>query len=261
MAIADDNPRMVEGLKVLIRAEENMEVVGSAADGEEAVALIRRKEPDLVLLDLIMPKVDGLGVMEEIRKDDSLKKQPVIIVMSGIGLEKVAEDAFALGASYYIMKPFNNEILLSRLRAFRDGSKKLSGGNSEPEEKKKEEASEYELGQEITRLIHEIGIPAHIKGYPYLREAIRMSVQDSETLCSVTKVLYPTIAKQYQTTSSRVERAIRHAIEVAWCRGRVETIDEIFGYTVDSGKGRPTNSEFIAMISDRIRMGSRYRVS
>lgn len=261
VAIADDNVKMLKSLRELIGGEEDMEVIGSAADGEEAVDLIRKKEPDIVLLDLIMPKLDGLGVMEEIRKDENLSKQPAIIILSGIGLEKVAEDAFSLGASYYLMKPFNEKFLLSRLRAFRKAGEKMISPSFHESEKPKEEVVDYDPKEEITGLMHEIGIPAHIKGYAYLREAIRMSVEDCEILCSVTKVLYPTIAAQYQTTPTRVERAIRHAIEIAWCRGNIEIIDTIFSYTVDSGKGRPTNSEFIAMLSDHIRLGNRRRAS
>lgn len=261
VAIADDNVKMVKSLRTLIGGEEDMEVVGSAADGEEAVELIRKKEPDILLLDLIMPRLDGLGVMEEIRRDEKLSKQPVIIILSGIGLEKVAEDAFYLGASYYLMKPFNEKFLLGRLRAFQNAGEKIGTPPLQGTGKPKEEALDFEQKEEITSLMHEIGIPAHVKGYAYLREAIRMSVENSEILCSVTKILYPTIAAQYQTTATRVERAIRHAIEIAWCRGRIETIDAIFGYTVDSGKGRPTNSEFIAMLSDHIRLENQRRVS
>ena len=239
IAIADDNERMLEMLNALIQTENGMELVGTAANGEDAVELIRKNTPDVVLLDLIMPKMDGLGVMEKLKEDKSLKKFPAIIVLSAIGQESVTEDAFALGASYYIMKPFNNEMLLGRLRSFLKHGEKLKRPVCSGEAKD----------------------PAHIKGYQYLRDAIIMSVRDMEMLSSVTKVLYPTIAKHYQTTPSRVERAIRHAIEVAWSRGKMDTIDELFGYTVSNGKGKPTNSEFIALISDRIRLENKRKVS
>ena len=206
--------------------------------------------------------MDGLGVMEKLKEDKSLKKFPAIIVLSAIGQESVTEDAFALGASYYIMKPFNNEMLLGRLRSFLKHGEKLkrpvcSGEAQEPGCL----YGEHDLETDVTNMIHEIGVPAHIKGYQYLRDAIIMSVRDMEMLSSVTKVLYPTIAKHYQTTPSRVERAIRHAIEVAWSRGKMDTIDELFGYTVSNGKGKPTNSEFIALISDRIRLENKRKVS
>ena len=262
IAIADDNERMLEMLNALIQTENGMELVGTAANGEDAVELIRKNTPDVVLLDLIMPKMDGLGVMEKLKEDKSLKKFPAIIVLSAIGQESVTEDAFALGASYYIMKPFNNEMLLGRLRSFLKNGEKLkrpvcSGEAQEPGRL----YGEHDLETDVTNMIHEIGVPAHIKGYQYLRDAIIMSVRDMEMLSSVTKVLYPTIAKHYQTTPSRVERAIRHAIEVAWSRGKMDTIDELFGYTVSNGKGKPTNSEFIALISDRIRLENKRKVS
>ena len=160
------------------------------------------------------------------------------------------------------MKPFNNEMLLGRLRSFLKHGEKLkrpvcSGEAQEPGRL----YGEHDLETDVTNMIHEIGVPAHIKGYQYLRDAIIMSVRDMEMLSSVTKVLYPTIAKHYQTTPSRVERAIRHAIEVAWSRGKMDTIDELFGYTVSNGKGKPTNSEFIALISDRIRLENKRKVS
>ena len=262
VAIADDNVRMADILGQMIEEDKDLTLVGKAHNGEEICSIIREKEPDVVVLDIIMPKMDGLGVMEKLKEDKSLKKFPAIIVLSAIGQESVTEDAFALGASYYIMKPFNNEMLLGRLRSFLKHGEKLkrpvcSGEAQEPGRL----YGEHDLETDVTNMIHEIGVPAHIKGYQYLRDAIIMSVRDMEMLSSVTKVLYPTIAKHYQTTPSRVERAIRHAIEVAWSRGKMDTIDELFGYTVSNGKGKPTNSEFIALISDRIRLENKRKVS
>ena len=260
VAIADDNERIVEMLNALIRTESDMEIVGTAGNGEDAVEMIRKSAPDVVLLDLIMPKMDGLGVLEKIKNDTSLKKVPAFIVLSAIGQEAVTEDAFALGANYYIMKPFNNEMLLGRLRSIRNrGEKILMPARAAAE--RRMPAEERDLETDVTNMIHEIGVPAHIKGYQYLRDAIMMSVEDMEMLNSITKVLYPTIAKNHQTTPSRVERAIRHAIEVAWSRGKMHTIDELFGYTVSNGKGKPTNSEFIALIADRIRLEYKAKVS
>lgn len=254
VAIADDNESTLQLLDTLVSSDRELKVVGKAGNGEDLIDIIKSKEPDVVLLDIIMPKMDGLTVMDRVNRDLNVKK-PAFIVISAVGQEKITEDAFELGADYYIRKPFDSEAVLNRIkrlkakreRNFREVSK---DGVYES----RQEYMERNLETDITNLIHEIGVPAHIKGYQYLREAIMMSVQDVEMLGSITKVLYPTIAKKYQTTPSRVERAIRHAIEVAWSRGRMETLDALFGYTINTGKGKPTNSEFIALIADKIRL-------
>ncbi len=255
VAIADDNENMLRLLADIVTRDEELHVVGTAKNGEEVCDLIRTKEPDIVLLDIVMPKLDGLGVMDRINRDQSLRKHPFFIIVSAIGQQTVTEDAFRLGASYYIMKPFDKEALVSRIKMVRDFNKTntaqmhmISGPDSQ------QKNSPPNLESIVTDMIHEIGVPAHIKGYQYLREAIIMSVNDIDMLNSITKILYPTIAKKFQTTSSRVERAIRHAIEVAWSRGKMDTIDELFGYTIHNGKGKPTNSEFIALIADKIRL-------
>jgi two-component system response regulator (stage 0 sporulation protein A) len=216
--------------------------------------VIKAEEPDVVLLDIVMPKLDGLGVLDRVKHDASIKKCPKFIMISAIGQERITEDAFSLGADYYIMKPFDNDTVISRIKKTR-----RTEGNVAVEKQKvlayeKEETEPRNLESDVTEIIHEIGVPAHIKGYQYLRDAIILSVHDVDMLNSITKILYPTIAKKYQTTSSRVERAIRHAIEVAWSRGKMDTIDEMFGYTIHNDKGKPTNSEFIALITDRIRL-------
>ena len=252
-AIADDNERMAKLLCAIVSSDDEMEVIGTAKDGEEAFALIRDKQPDVMLLDVVMPKLDGIGVLEKVSNDNSLKKRPAFIMISAIGQEQITEDAFNHGADYYIMKPFDNEMVISRIKKIRDkqngvGNKKVSAYE------KLEPASEETLENVVTDIIHEVGVPAHIKGYQYLREAIIMSVNDMEMLNSITKILYPSIAKKFDTTPSRVERAIRHAIEVAWSRGKMDTIDEMVGYTISNGKGKPTNSEFVALITDRIRL-------
>ena len=258
VAIADDNENMVRMLTDLVSRDSELYVVGTAKNGEEACDVIREKEPDIVLLDIVMPKLDGLGVMDRMNRDKNMKKHPDFIIISAIGQENVTEDAFRLGASYYIMKPFDQEALLSRIKLTKRSVMKAPGEirkNDMLEDEK--ESKKHNLESDVTSIIHEIGVPAHIKGYQYLREAIVMSVNDIEMLNSITKILYPTIAKKYQTTSSRVERAIRHAIEVAWSRGKMDTIDELFGYTIHNGKGKPTNSEFIALIADKIRLDYR----
>ena len=255
IAIADDNERMVNLLGTLIRDDSELELVGQADNGKDIYDIIKEKEPDVVLLDIIMPKVDGLTVMERVNQDSSMKKHPAFIVISAVGQEQITEDAFNLGACYYIMKPFDNELILNRIKHFRDNRTRRPGVILKPEKQDfSVELKNRNLEMDVTSIIHEIGVPAHIKGYQYLRDAIIMSVEDMEMLNSITKILYPTIAKKHQTTPSRVERAIRHAIEVAWSRGKMDTIDELFGYTVSTGKGKPTNSEFVALIADKIRL-------
>lgn len=259
--IVDDNKRIVMILKEALTREQDMEVVGTASDGEEALRQISSLQPDVVLLDLIMPKIDGLGVMERLKKG-APAMAPEFVVVSAVSQERVTENAFRLGAAYYILKPFDTRVVVSRVRAVGRSGKNAAGDgrkviNTVYENKSRKLMDSLEA--DVTDIIHEIGVPAHIKGYQYLRDAIIMSVNDSDMLGAITKVLYPTIAKHYKTTSSRVERAIRHAIEVAWSRGRMETIEELFGYTVNSGKGKPTNSEFIALIADKIRLEYKLR--
>lgn len=261
--VVDDNKRIVNILKEALERESDMEVVGTASDGEEALHLISVLRPDVVLLDLIMPKIDGLGVMERMRLRES-DDIPEIIVVSAVSQENVTENAFRLGAAYYVLKPFDPRVVVSRVRAVGSmGVNRMETGKPKVisstvfENRNRRRAESLEA--DVTDIIHEIGVPAHIKGYQYLRDAIIMSVNDAEMLGSITKVLYPSIAKRHKTTSSRVERAIRHAIEVAWSRGKMETIEELFGYTVNSGKGKPTNSEFVALIADKIRLEYKMR--
>lgn len=255
--VVDDNKRIVNLLKEALEREEEIEVAGTASDGEEALKMIHLLKPDVVLLDLIMPKIDGLGVMERLRKGEA-DNMPKIIVVSAVSQENVTENAFLLGASYYILKPFDTRVVVSRVKAVgMHGGADSKVINTVFENKKPQR--ENSLEADVTNIIHEIGVPAHIKGYQYLRDAIIMSVNDGEMLGSITKRLYPTIAKNHKTTSSRVERAIRHAIEVAWSRGKMDTIEELFGYTVSSRKGKPTNSEFVALIADKIRLEYKMR--
>lgn len=261
VAIVDDNERIVNLLVEILKSDSDIEVVGTAENGMEAITMIKEKKPDVVLLDLIMPKLDGLGVMEKLRFDESLKKAPSFIVITAIGQEGVTENAFELGASYYIMKPFDNNMVLSRIKQLRGDlhNSRLIENHRISTYESKDDYKERNLESDVTNIIHEIGVPAHIKGYQYLRDAIMMSVNDNEMLNSITKLLYPSIAKRHKTTPSRVERAIRHAIEVAWSRGKMDTIDELFGYTVSNGKGKPTNSEFVALIADKIRLEYKLR--
>ncbi|MBQ2986280.1 MAG: sporulation transcription factor Spo0A [Tyzzerella sp.] len=253
VAIGDDNERILEILGEIVSKDKDLTLVGKANNGEDMYQIIKTKQPDVVLLDLIMPKMDGLSVMDEVAKDKSLKKHPQFIIITAVGQEKITEDAFRKGASYYIMKPFQNETVLKRIK-YLQGETKTEIYKPKDINLNVENAPEEDLEDKVTNMIHEIGIPAHIKGYHYLRDAIMMAVEDMDVLNAITKILYPTVAKKHRTTSSRVERAIRHAIEVAWSRGKVDVLDQLFAYTVSYGKGKPTNSEFIALIADTIRL-------
>lgn len=258
VAIADDNQMTLELLGDLVSSDSELQVIGTAKDGEEAYHLIKEKEPDVVLLDIVMPKLDGLGVLDRIRSDGNIKNRPTFLMISAVGNECITEDAFEKGADYYIMKPFDYAQILDRIKSVRNrrNMKNVHQGVTMENDRSYTPQS---LEEDVTEMIHEVGVPAHIKGYQYLREAIIMSVNNMDMLNSITKVLYPGIAKKYQTTPSRVERAIRHAIEVAWSRGKMDTLDELFGYTISNGKGKPTNSEFIALITDKIRLQMKNR--
>ncbi|WP_423230240.1 sporulation transcription factor Spo0A [Caloranaerobacter ferrireducens] len=256
IAIADDNKDFCNILHEFLLTQNDVEVVGVAKDGLEALELIENKLPDVLILDIIMPHLDGLGVLEKLHTLE-LDKFPKIIVLSAVGQDKITQRAIALGADYYVVKPFNFDVFIKRIR-------QLTGSIPAIVEKRKQVDLKpsfinpvnngKSLEAKITNIIHEIGVPAHIKGYLYLRDAIGMVVENVELLSAVTKQLYPSIAKKYNTTPSRVERAIRHAIEVAWSRGKIDTINNLFGYTVHNEKGKPTNSEFIAMVADKLRL-------
>ncbi len=253
--VADDNEIMRESLKDILETDPQIVVDGVAMNGKITLEMIKDKQPDVVVIDLVMPQIDGIGVMERVKDEvKNLPKKPAFIVVSGSGEQDMMEDAFQAGASYYIMKPFDRIDIIQRIKRVASiGTQKGLIGKKAPVYENKC-AAVHNLESDVTNIIHEIGVPAHIKGYQYLRDAIMMSVNDPEMLNSITKLLYPTIAKNHKTTPSRVERAIRHAIEVAWSRGKMDTIDELFGYTVSNGKGKPTNSEFVALIADRIRL-------
>ncbi|MEY8762270.1 MULTISPECIES: sporulation transcription factor Spo0A [Clostridium] len=257
--IADDNKEFCNILNDYLLNQKDIIVTGIAKDGLEALKLIEDKKPDLVILDIIMPHLDGLGVLERLNAMN-INPMPRIIVLSAVGQDKITQRAITLGADYYVIKPFDMNVLTRRIRQMFNNTimnkdeVKRSISFAGDGELKSSQDDPADLKQEITNIIHEIGVPAHIKGYMYLREAITMVVNNMELLSAVTKELYPSIAKKYNTTASRVERAIRHAIEVAWSRGQVETINKIFGYTIHNDKGKPTNSEFIAMVADKLRL-------
>ena len=259
IVLADDNKDFCQVLKEYLSNENDIEILGIAKDGVEALDLVNKTQPDLLVLDVIMPHLDGLGVIEKLNSMN-LPKMPKIIVLSAVGQDKITQSAINLGADYYIVKPFDFVIFINRIREL------VSNKTNHIETKPRATHADIQMTRtefvrnpgnietEITNIIHEIGVPAHIKGYLYLREAIKMVIENVELLGAVTKELYPSIAKKFNTTPSRVERAIRHAIEVAWSRGKVDTINQLFGYTVHMTKGKPTNSEFIAMIADKLRL-------
>ncbi|OOB77802.1 MAG: sporulation transcription factor Spo0A [Epulopiscium sp. Nuni2H_MBin003] len=255
IVIADDSRDMVEILKEFLNKQPGMEVVGVANDGNEAYEAVIQLEPDILILDVIMPNLDGISVLEKF-KETKLNKKPVIIMLSAVGQDKITGRALALGAEYYIIKPFDMDALSLRIKQLMNiqGAFNIPSSLNFINKESEEVVSKHTLETEVTNVIHEIGIPAHIKGYQYLRDAIIMAINDMDILNSITKQLYPSIAKRYNTTPSRVERAIRHAIEVAWSRGKMDTIDKLFGYTVNNGKGKPTNSEFVALIADKLRL-------
>ena len=262
VGIVDDNPMILNTLDEVISSEAGLSVIGRADNGKDAIDMIKDTQPDVVLLDLVMPQMDGITVVENIKKKTSMLKNPAFIILSAVGGEQMTEEAFQAGANYFLMKPLDKDILVNKIR--RIGKRPvrpvpgkvleapLKAATPEEAAMNREEYMKEHLETDITKMLHELGIPAHIKGYQYLRDAISMVVRDREMMEAVTKILYPEIAKKNYTSSSRVERAIRHAIEVAWGRGSLEVIDELFGYTISTGKGKPTNSEFIALIADKI---------
>jgi two-component system response regulator (stage 0 sporulation protein A) len=259
--IADDNREFAEILKEFLSSQPDMEVCGLAFNGMEVVEQVRDKEPDVLILDIIMPVLDGIGALE--RLNETVGTVPKVIMLTAFGQDDVTKRAAELGVSYFILKPFDMPVLVERIRQIVAAAPAAVGAAAGPialqGEGLKSAKRLPSIDAAITQIIHEIGVPAHIKGYHYLREAIAIVFEDVEILGSITKVLYPRIAERYKTTPSRVERAIRHSIEVAWGRGNMEAIRNVFGYTVSASKTKPTNSEFIAMIADKLRI--EYRVS
>ena len=259
--IADDNQDFSRTLSSYINNQDDMEVISIAKDGNEAVEMIAKNNPDIVLLDVIMPHLDGLGVLEKVNEMETSKK-PVCIMLSAVGQDKITQKAISLGAEYYVVKPFDIELLIKRIKEIKYHQPNQTSNYFITREIKPqyielsmdESKKEENLEALVTNIIHEVGVPAHIKGYQYLREAIMMVVNDIDVINQITKSLYPKIAAKYNTTPSRVERAIRHAIEVAWGRGQQEAVESIFGYTISASKRKPTNSEFIAMIADKLRL-------
>ena len=277
LMIVDDNRGFVEVLSQHFKNIEDVEVVGTARDGAEAISFMESMSPDVVLLDMVMPKLDGMGVLEHVFQSPTFQNQPKpkFIMISSFAQEMMIQKAMLLGASYFMIKPFDLITLTQRIRTVANEGRLyiLQESYAEsyatgttgpaysyapvfaPKEKtltKEQEESKKEVN--VTRLMLEIGVPANIRGYQYLRDGIMIAVDNPQVINAITKVLYPCIAKNYETTPSRVERAMRHAIEVAWNRGKVDVFHQVFGYSINTRKGKPTNGEFIAMIADRVRL-------
>ena len=241
--IADSTEDFCSGLTAALSKFPGFQVLGAAYDGEQAISRITQLKPDILVLDLMLSKRDGIAVLKAI---SNMEKRPVTLATSGFVTDYVASSAANLGARYLMLKPCDTTALVERLEEIRGGENLRSFSSRRPEKANIETL--------VTSIIHEIGVPAHIKGYQYLREAIIIAVGDMDVINAITKVLYPQVAKTFQTTPSRVERAIRHAIEVAWDRGDLDTLQRFFGYTVSNTKGKPTNSEFIALIADKLQL-------
>ncbi|WP_251447234.1 sporulation transcription factor Spo0A [Vermiculatibacterium agrestimuris] len=239
--VADAGEEFRRLLVETLNAESDLTVVADTADGEAVVELCRQRQPNVVVMDMILAKLDGVEVLSALAE---LPEKPRVLVLSSFAGGSVAELAAARGADYFMMKPCKTASVVERVRQM------VTPSHSAEETDRRGRG----LESTVTAIIHEIGVPAHIKGYQYLREAIMIAVEDMDVINAVTKVLYPEVAKRFGTTASRVERAIRHAIEVAWDRGDLETLQKYFGYTVSNAKGKPTNSEFIAMIADRLQL-------
>ncbi len=240
--LADAGEEFRNAITELMEKEPDLVVVGSTGDGKRALELIRTLRPDVVVADFILSSLDGLGLLKAVQSLPE-RERPAFLVLSGLVSERAVSAAIDLGAGYVMGKPCESATLFERIRLL-----------SRPETRDlvRIQRQKADLETRVTEIIHEIGIPAHIKGYQYLREAIMLTVNDLDVINAVTKVLYPEVARRFNTTASRVERAIRHAIEVAWDRGDVEVLQRYFGYTVSGLKGKPTNSEFIAMIADQL---------
>ena len=241
--IADNSEEFTGSLVAALHQTDRFRVADTASDGERAIALVGQHKPDILVLDLMLAKKDGLSVLKAI---SGMEKKPTVLATSGFITDYVASAAANLGVRYLMLKPCDMSALVERLEEIRGGENLRIPAPRH--------SGKQNIETMVTNIIHEIGVPAHIKGYQYLREAIIIAVEDMDVINAITKILYPQVAKTFQTTPSRVERAIRHAIEVAWDRGDLDTLQRFFGYTVSNTKGKPTNSEFIALIADKLQL-------
>lgn len=271
--IADNNVQDRESKERTMR-EMGMNVILSTGNGSKALEVMKDKLPDVVVMDMILPGIDGIGILEEMNKREQGSRRPVFIIETALRMENLVSEAMKAGADYYMMKPVSNSMLIKRMIQLMERNEGQKITTQTPETgisltapvtsvnpvqttlNTKGEGYRFsgDLEMDVTNILLEIGIPAHIKGYQYIREGIIMSFYDRNMLHYITKFLYPSIAQKYKTTSSSVERTIRHAIEIAWRRGNLETLEELFGNTVCAGKGKPTNSEFMALLTDKLRL-------
>ena len=252
VVVADDNAQLRETIQAFLCQQEGIEVLGTAANGIEAIKLIEESEPDVLICDMIMPQMDGYAVLERL-SEMNLKRRPGVIALTALGRDDFVARAVNLGVCYYMIKPFDYMLLTQRVyEAAGAGIQAERIGDRMRREREVDPAESLE--ERIANLFLTVGIPAHIKGYQYLREAVKMVIDNPDLMGRITKELYPGIAHRFGTTSSKVERAIRHAIEVAWNRGRIEALDEAFGRNVCSLDDKPTNGDFIALVSDRLRV-------
>ena len=242
--IADDNKNFSENLEQFLESNEDMTVVGMTNNGLDALKMVEELEPDILILDLILPRLDGLGVLNHL---NGMTPRPKVIISTAMGQENMTQEAVRLGIDYFLLKPYDFQTISMRIHQLAGGGMAVTPPAAS--------AGNYDV--EVTSILHQMGVPAHIKGYQYLRDAIVFVIEDINLLGAVTKELYPMIAEKYNTTASRVERAIRHGIELAWDRGNIDLMNKYFGYTIDVERGKPTNSEFIAMIADKLKMANR----
>lgn len=242
--IADDNKNFSENLEQFLESNEDMTVVGMTNNGLDALKMVEELEPDILILDLILPRLDGLGVLNHL---NGMTHRPKVIISTAMGQENMTQEAVRLGIDYFLLKPYDFQTISMRIHQLAGGGMAVTPPAAS--------AGNYDV--EVTSILHQMGVPAHIKGYQYLRDAIVFVIEDINLLGAVTKELYPMIAEKYNTTASRVERAIRHGIELAWDRGNIDLMNKYFGYTIDVERGKPTNSEFIAMIADKLKMANR----
>jgi len=245
--IADGNNEISEQLSKYLNQQKEFTVQGIVDNGVDAIEMIMEQKPDFVILEMLLPKIDGIGVLKAVQ-NKKIEKRPIFLVLSSLSQDIMIREAISLGAYCFMLKPFDFSILTERMRRIVKKEKNVKIVE------RKRPIDDENLEKEITNIMHDIGVPAHIRGHQYLREAIMLSIHNQEYLGAVTKTLYPSVAVTYNTTPSRVERAIRHAIEVAWSRGRLDTLQNVFGYTINVTKGKPTNSEFIAMIADKMKL-------
>ncbi|MGN1030266.1 MAG: sporulation transcription factor Spo0A [Butyricicoccaceae bacterium] len=242
--LADDDKNFRSALEQELANDDKIEVIGSYDSGRSLQEGILQNEPDVVIMELTLPDIYGLNLIQEMKESGKL---PNIYVVTGFASAEVAAECSRLGVSFMLRKPVDLKSLKERIKQYGSIPHSEISGVKLP-------VSDVEIEMMVTKVIHRIGVPAHIKGYQYLRDAIIMTIHDMEAINAITKVLYPSVAKKFHTTSSRVERAIRHAIEVAWDRGDVDVLQEYFGFTVSGAKGKPTNSEFISMVADKLRL-------